>query len=448
MRYIGSLNRPWEDECLFWRIYVPESMYNNVISCFHDDNLSCHVGIRKTYAKLEQRVYWKGMRYSVQNYIRHCQTCQESKSARLPPVPASGFTSNSPFDLLTVDIMGPYTKGRKQSTHILLCVDNFTRYIEIFPLRKTNAETILSKLWEVCCRWGLPRYILSDNGTQFTSKVYTDWCNSLGIQPYYISAYHPQANMTERYCQTVKNLIICMASKCKDWDCNLNEIAFAIRSCRHTSTGMSPAYANLGRELRTPFDNLYQVELSKFNTVQEIAKKLITVHNVVKEESEKNQTLNLKYYDRKAKPRVFKTGDLVWIKSHFLSDSSRGITASLTKKREGPFRVSSLVSEKVYNLVCDKSGAKVNKVHINEMSPYFQPLDQNEQQSNASSQAPPPEPMERSQHSSILPPIHATPNDGINVQLPVSTTEETTDTTAACTDPETNGFPQIWGSSC
>ena len=51
----------------------------------------------------------------------------------------------------------------------------------------------------MCRRWGLPKTIVSDNGRQFTSTDYQNWCQMFGIHPFYISAYHAQANMTERY---------------------------------------------------------------------------------------------------------------------------------------------------------------------------------------------------------------------------------------------------------
>lgn len=385
MKYVGCQNKPWEDERLFWRIYVPEKLQNKIICIFHDDELSCHLGIRKTLARLEQRVYWRNMRKAVQQYIQRCTTCQESKAARLPPVPASSFGSSGPWDLVTIDLMGPYIKGKNQNTYILLCVDHFTRFVEIYPLRKATSDSIIQKLWDLCTRWGMAKYLLSDNGTQFTSKLYANWCESLGITPYYISAYHPQANLTERYCQTVKNMIICMSRQCRDWDVHLPEIAFALRTCTSDSTGMTPAYANYGRELRTPFDNLMRIELSQTREVRDIALRLNTVHNVLKETLEASQEKYIKYYNKRAKSREYKIGEQVWIRSHFLSDSSRGITASLTKKREGPYQVVEIIAKNIYKIIHCASGAVVNKVHANELSPYFQPLSDDGSESKTSS---------------------------------------------------------------
>ncbi len=447
MRYVGCKSKPWEDDCLYWRIYIPEAMRDKVIFMFLNTSLSCHMGIRKNYSRLDQRVYWKGMRNSVQKYIQHCKICQESKAFRIPPAPASGFKCNAPFDLITIDLMGPYTKGRHQSTHLLVCVDYFTRYVELFPLRQTKSEVIISKLWELCCRWGLPKVILSDNATNFTSKLYTDWCVSLGIKPFYISAYHPQANMTERYNQSVKNMIICMSKECKDWDLYINEIAFALRSSPNDSTGMSPAYANFGRELRTPFDNLAQVELAKFKEVQDISKRLVTVHNVLLEQNHDSQVKYLKKLNESSKARCFKTGDLVWLRSHFLSDASRGITASLTKKREGPYKVSSVISQNIYNLEHSETGGKVYKVHINELSPYFCPLTEYGETNTFPESKQSEKKLDDAAATAALLPFYDATNDGTNGSVMDSETEEAAIPEGFGAYPETDCKVPGWGYS-
>jgi len=383
MRYVGCRGKPWEDERLYWRVWVPASHTHKIMKLFHESLLACHLGIRKTYKKLEERVYWKGLRADVQNYVNRCANCQRSKAARLPPVPATGFHADSPWSFLTIDLMGPYTKGSKQSTHLLLVVDHFTRYVELFPLKNTKAEKIVEKLWEVCLRWGLPYTILSDNGTQFTSKIYANWCSGLGIRPFYISPYHPQANLTERYCKTVKSMMISIIEQCRDWDKYLPELAFALHTSVSDATGFTPAYANFGRELRTPFDNHMQIEISKVKHLNDLSERLSIIHHVVQDELEKSQTKHLKYYNAKAKSRSYKLGDLVWLKTHFLSDASKGITASLLKKREGPYQVSNIIANNIYNLVQLETGAKVNKVHVNELSPYFPPCSDNGEERKA-----------------------------------------------------------------
>jgi hypothetical protein len=72
MRYVGPKVRPWEDESLYWRIWVPHCLRWKLISNFHASVISGHLGIRKTFHRLEERFYWRSMRRDVSSYINRC----------------------------------------------------------------------------------------------------------------------------------------------------------------------------------------------------------------------------------------------------------------------------------------------------------------------------------------------------------------------------------------
>jgi len=369
MRYVGPRNKPWEDERLHWRVWIPQSLVQTVMSHFH--TTSGHLGIRKTFGKIEQRAYWKNLRRNVQELVKNCLECQMAKRPRLPPVPATSYTPDAPWSVISIDLMGPYAKGANQNTYLLVIVDYFTKYVELFPLRQAKALKITEKLWEVCCRWGVPNSIVSDNGPQFASKVYQDFCEMVGMKCLYISPYHPQANIVERYNQVVKSIIVATISKCRDWDRRIHDIAFTMRTSISDSTGYTPAYLNTGREFRVPFDNAIGLEHSSHD-LKAFAKKLSTIHNVARDEIENAQSKYLHYYNRKAKSHEYEVGSKVWLKTHFLSDASKGFTAALAKKREGPYFISNVVAKNVYDLVsCEDANMRVKRVHANELSPFF-----------------------------------------------------------------------------
>ena len=75
----------------------------------------------------------------------------------------------------------------------------------MFALHNTTATDIANILInEVSCRYGIPSYILCDNGPQFVSQLLNDVCASLGIKRKFTANYHPQPNMTERVNRTLK----------------------------------------------------------------------------------------------------------------------------------------------------------------------------------------------------------------------------------------------------
>jgi transposase InsO family protein len=374
MYYVGPRGKVWEEECLHWRIWVPQSMTRNIISLFHSTVTSGHLGIRKTFHRLECRVYWKNLRRDVVSFVNSCKRCQLAKVSKIPPAPASSFHSQIPWDIITVDLMGPYPKGSNQSTFLLVIVDMLTKYVEIFPLRNAKTEVVTQKLWLVCCRWGVPRTVLSDNGTQFTSNHFTDWCKLLGIKPFYISAYHPQANLTERYNQTIKSMIVACLETCKQWDKSIPELQFALNTAVNDSTQFSAAYLNFGRELRTPFDNMLNVPLSSCKSVAEMSRRMELVISIARDNNLHSTENALVHYNKRAKEREINVGDKVLLKSHFLSDASREFTSKLADKKEGPFLVTEKLTEKTFNLKSISSGQIVCKVHINELSPFRESL--------------------------------------------------------------------------
>lgn len=77
--------------------------------------------------------------------------------------------------------------------------DAFYKYIELYPIKRENTQTILRKvLNSYVPEMGKPRRILSDHETQFTSPKWGDSLRGAGIQAIYSSIRHPQSNPVER----------------------------------------------------------------------------------------------------------------------------------------------------------------------------------------------------------------------------------------------------------
>jgi len=155
LKWVGPRDKPWEDESNMWRIWLPESLAKSAISCFHDDILSCHLGVQKTYKKVEERFFWKNMRKDVTTFVLRCLVCQQAKPNLRPPVGfgTTGWVSKTPWEQLSVDLMGPYTKGKGQNRFLLVVVDSATKWVELFALRNANTPSITKCLEKLCYRW-------------------------------------------------------------------------------------------------------------------------------------------------------------------------------------------------------------------------------------------------------------------------------------------------------
>ena len=119
-----------------------------------------------------------------------------------------------------MDIVGPLPRSRSGHCYILVMCDYATRYPEAIPLRSIDAEQIAEELIKIFARVGIPSEILTDQGSNFTSKLLSELYRLLKIQGVRTSPYHPQSDgVVERFNQTLKMMLRKVVTKeGKDWD--------------------------------------------------------------------------------------------------------------------------------------------------------------------------------------------------------------------------------------
>jgi len=55
-------------------------------------------------------------------------------------------------------------------------------------------KSVVAFLKSIVCRFGVPNRIIADNGTQFKSRLFQEYCEDIGIQLYFTSVAHPRSN--------------------------------------------------------------------------------------------------------------------------------------------------------------------------------------------------------------------------------------------------------------
>ena len=222
-----------------------------------------------------------------------------------------------------------------------------TRWIEIFPLREGTAEQCaLVLLNEIILRYGVPRRLHSDKGSQFISAVMQKLTYCLGIKQSLTPIYHPQSNPVERKNRDMKTqLAIYVGKNQTDWSSKLPAIRFSLHTVKCDSTGYSPAYLTFGRELRTPCEaylDLKAVALSE-NFIPQITPHLLKMADTLKIANEyqaKMQTKNKNYVHQFRRPQTeLQIGDRVLVKTHVLSNATQALTSKFVPKRDGPYTI-------------------------------------------------------------------------------------------------------------
>lgn len=363
------------------QLVVPASLRLDILKECHDTALAGHHGVDRTYHRIAQRFYFPGMRRFIADYVKSCATCQRYKASNEKP---AGLLQtpvlNQRGEVLAIDLFGPLPKAESGEKWILLIEDTASRWVEIFALKEATAEVCAQTLIEeYFLRYGLPRRILSDNGSQLISAAMQQCMFILGIKQELIPLYHPSANPAERKNRDLKFQISRLVdTNHSSWPKHLPAVRFAMNTAVCKTTGVSPAYLSFARELRTPVEvhNDIRSVLNKDNFVPQITpylKNFVNTYIAVRERVETQQDQRKEFADRSRKPGdIFEVGDKVLLKSHVLSNSAKKITSKFIPKRDGPYVVKERVSPTAY-IISDLESPNdvLGKFHISELTRFF-----------------------------------------------------------------------------
>ena len=127
-----------------------------------------------------------------QEYVRKCDQCQRfalnihQHGASLSPWP---------FAQWGLDIVSPFPKALGNKKYLLVGIDYFTKWVEAELLANIRDVNVKRFIWKnIVTQFGTPRTLVSDNGLQFDSKAFRQYCSDLGIKNRYSTPAYPQGN--------------------------------------------------------------------------------------------------------------------------------------------------------------------------------------------------------------------------------------------------------------
>jgi transposase InsO family protein len=240
-----------EDPNFQWKQIVPQNLIPEIIKQYHDER--SHLGYFKTLQAIKLYYYWRYMCRDVKRHIESCKRCKASKTTTKITRPPMGSQKVAPYPWHTIsmDLMERFPRSKKGFTSLLVVTDWFSKMILSKPVRTTGANEICRFLEnDVFYLFGVPKYIVTDNGKAFVSRQFKTLLSEFQVTHRLNPAHHPQHNPTERVNKVIgATLRTILGKDQRNWDDHIPRISASIRTVIHASTKYSPYFVKFGREM-------------------------------------------------------------------------------------------------------------------------------------------------------------------------------------------------------
>ena len=206
-----------------------------------------HGGVTRTIEVLErQGLRWPTRAKDVRKFIKMCPCCQKMNVMK-PVIHSHPFTLSTYglFHTVSVDLIERLATDDYGMSMIVVIIDNFSRFVDLYPISNTSAEATADALIQFTGRFRTPVRFTTDSGSNFKSKIIEGLMKRLGADHHLTKAYSKQQNgMVERVNREVlehlRGLIFDKRVQTK-WSRYLPIVQRYINTSVHSATGCTPA---------------------------------------------------------------------------------------------------------------------------------------------------------------------------------------------------------------
>lgn len=347
-----------------WLIVLPKGIVKSLVEAIHINY--GHIGIQKTYKLLSERFTMKRLRTIVKQIVRLCDSCQRNKSSPTANAEAQFILANGPFDIISIDHIGPFPTGQRGMKYSLVCIDNFTKYTWIFTVRSANTRQSINCIKKIMIQSNRkPNKILSDNGTAFKSKSWAAFLIENKIQPIFTAIRHPKSNLAERANRDIITYIrILVNENQKSWVSKISEIQNIINTTYHSTIEMTPHEAVFNEKPLRPWDKIFKQQNKEIKLTRE------ELDQLIKERIRKKGEERLRKENNGTKVTRFKVDDWVMVKALNISNAEESKAAKLMPRFEGPYKIVRKIGQTSY-IIGETHGDKIRGMFHAELLKYY-----------------------------------------------------------------------------
>ena len=357
-----------------FQIAVPQSRRLDILKQCHDSPLTGgHYEYTKTLLKVRESYWWPHLWSETEKYVKSCKACQAVNDlyARTKIGLQRAHISSEPWDVISMDAVGPCPLTSRGNDTILCCIDNFTRQVEMMACRGTEAKHFADFYTKVIIpHHSCVRVINADWGSQFSAKIGEEITRVFATKLRLGAAGHPQFNsIRERAHKPLLAMLRKLALDSPgDWDEYLPFVQFAINTTVHSSTKETPFFLNNGRDARMPMTvtwvpEVNQEPVSTEGYVNDLVARMQEAFQRVRDADDEAKRFRTAYNNEGRREVSYELGQLVWVRD--------GKENKLGHDWHGPYQVVNKRNNETYEV--QKRGEQRTRVlHVERLKPYVE----------------------------------------------------------------------------
>ena len=342
----------------------------DIIQRYHNSLERGHGGIQRTLDRLTADGHsWPKMHSHVRRFIKLCPCCQKMSQLK-KVIHAYPFTTSSYglWDTVSVDYIERLIPDKFGNNMIIVIIDNFSRFTDMYPVNSTNAEGAADALLSFAGRYATPLNFCTDKGASFANTIVDGLIERLGADHHLTTAYSKEQNaIVERQNKEVlrhlRNIVFDKRIADK-WSKYLPLVQRIINASVNSSTGVAPAevvFPNglvLDKELVTEKNPIYMS--SYISDMQQAQGKIIAIcESNLRAKDEKH------IEDYPEERTVFDAGTYV-LAEHRHNSLRRGPKSKLLPFLKGPMLVKSHNNEGIY-ILQDLVTQRLAEYHVSKL---------------------------------------------------------------------------------
>ena len=292
------------------RIIVPTRFRSALLKSAHSHILAGHQGLEKSLAKLREW-WWPSMKDEMKQIIGTCEPCIRNVPRRSLRRPLrEPKRAEVPFEIVHTDVL-QLPRAGDGCQYLLVIICSFSKWTELVPLRSKSATDVAKGLVETwITRFGVPKVLVSDRGSEFINELFKSLQNILDYQHVFASVAHPQANgQAERVNRSILEYLRKFLDN-NNWTDFLPFVRFCLNSSVSNTTNESPFVCLFLRPPIFPYDAILNTRTYYSPSYEFIAiASWKRAYEQIIRSRDKNFIQNKNYFDKSSDSYVLQPGD-------------------------------------------------------------------------------------------------------------------------------------------